>query len=78
MPRKPRFFVPDVPTHIVPRGNNRGPIFFADSDYRADLGWLDEAAQRWSCAIHAYVLMTNHVHLLLSPPPSRRKPATPH
>lgn len=67
MPRKPRFFLPDVPTHIVQRGNNRDPIFFADSDYRAYLGWLQEAAQRWGCAIHAYVLMTNHVHLLLTP-----------
>ncbi len=67
MPRKPRFFVPDVPTHIVQRGNNREPIFFSDSDYRAYLGWLQEAAQRWGCAIHAYVLMTNHVHLLLTP-----------
>jgi putative transposase len=67
MPRKPRFFLSDVPVHIVQRGNNRQAIFFADEDYRAYLGWLNEAATRWACAIHAYVLMTNHVHLLLSP-----------
>jgi putative transposase len=60
-------FLSDVPVHIVQRGNNRQAIFFADEDYRAYLGWLNEAATRWACAIHAYVLMTNHVHLLLSP-----------
>lgn len=52
MPRKPRFFLPDVPAHIVQRGNNRGPIFFSETDYRAYLGWLQEAAQRRGCAIH--------------------------
>ena len=67
VPRKPRFFLPDVPTHIVQRGNNRQAIFFAEEDYQAYLGWLREAAARWSCDIHAYVLMTNHVHLLLTP-----------
>jgi putative transposase len=67
MPRKPRFFVADIPTHVVQRGNNRQAIFFADNDYRIYLGWLAEAAKRWSCAVHAYVLMTNHVHLLVTP-----------
>jgi putative transposase len=67
MPRKPRFFLPGVPAHIVQRGNNRQPIFFDDCDYRAYLHWLKEASERWSCRIHAYVLMTNHVHLLLTP-----------
>jgi putative transposase len=66
MPRKPRFFVTGVPAYIVQRGHNRKAIFFAESDYRAYLGWLAEAAQRWGCAIHAYALMTNHVHLLSS------------
>lgn len=67
MPRKPRFFVADVPTHVVQRGNNRQAIFFADNDDRVYLSWIAEAAKRWSCAIHAYVLMTNHVHLLVTP-----------
>lgn len=67
MPRKPRFFLPGVPVHVVQRGNNRQPIFFDDLDYRAYLNWLKEASERWSCRIHAYVLMTNHVHLLMTP-----------
>ena len=60
MPRKPRFFIADLPTHIVQRGNNRQPVFFAEDDYGSYLNWLGEAADRWGCAIHAYVLMTNH------------------
>ena len=67
MPRKPRFLLPGVPVHVVQRGNNRQPIFFEDDERRAYLGWLAEAAERWGCAIHAYVLMTNHVHLLATP-----------
>lgn len=67
MPRKPRFTLPDLPMHIVQRGNNRQAIFFADEDRRAYLGWLAEAAERWGCAVHAYVLMSNHVHLLVTP-----------
>ena len=67
MPRKPRFFLPNVPVHVVQRGNNRQPIFFDEADYIAYLGWLEEAARRWACSVHAYVLMTNHVHLLLTP-----------
>ena len=67
MPRKPRFFLADIPAHIVQRGHSREPVFFEDSDYRAYLTWLGEAAQRYRCAIHAYVLMTNHVHLLATP-----------
>jgi putative transposase len=67
MPRKPRFYLPDFPAHIVQRGNSRQAVFFSDGDYAAYLDWLREGAQRHSCAIHAYVLMTNHVHLLLTP-----------
>jgi len=67
MPRKPRFYLPGVPAHIVQRGNNRQAVFFADGDYRAYLGWLHEGAIRHGCAVHAYVLMTNHVHLLVTP-----------
>ncbi len=46
MPRKPRFFLPDIPAHIVQRGHSREPVFFEDNDYRAYLGWLMEAATR--------------------------------
>jgi putative transposase len=67
MPRKPRFYLPDIPAHIVQRGNDRQPAFFAEADYSAYLDWLAEGAQKHGCAIHAYVLMTNHVHILLTP-----------
>lgn len=67
MPRKPRFFIPDVPTHIVQRGHSKEPVFFENDDYLAYLGWLAEAADRYGCAIHAYALMTNHIHILATP-----------
>jgi len=67
MPRKPRFFLPHVPVHVVQRGNNRQAVFFDDGDYRAYLKWLREGCERYGCEIHAYVLMTNHIHLLASP-----------
>ena len=67
MPRRPRILLADHPLHIVQRGINREPCFFADEDYQCYLHWLEEAARDCGCAIHAYVLMTNHVHLLLTP-----------
>lgn len=67
MPRKPRFYLPNVPIHIVQRGNNQEAIFFEDSDYQAYLDWLQQATTRYGCSLHAYVLMTNHVHLLATP-----------
>jgi putative transposase len=67
MPRKRRFFLPGVPVHVVQRGNNRQAVFFEDNDYRAYLDGLRESAGQYGCAIHAYVLMTNHVHLLITP-----------
>jgi len=67
MPRKPRFFLPDVPSHIVQRGHNRDPVFFDIPDYQAYLLWLQEASDRYGCSIHAYVLMTNHIHILATP-----------
>jgi putative transposase len=59
--------VPDVPLHIIQRGNNRQPCFFGDEDYQFYLEWLKEYSQSAGCSIHGYVLMTNHVHLLLTP-----------
>ena len=67
MPRRPRIAVAGVPLHIIQRGNNRQACFFSADDHRLYLEWLAEYAQDSGCAIHAYVLMTNHVHLLLTP-----------
>ena len=67
MPRRPRIHLDGVPLHIVQRGHNREPCFFAEDDYASYLHWLGEALIEAECALHAYVLMTNHVHLLLTP-----------
>lgn len=67
MPRQPRLDLPGVAQHVVQRGNNRLPCFFTEADYRRYLINLHEAAQKHDCAVHAYVLMTNHVHLLVTP-----------
>jgi len=67
MARLPRFVLPGQPQHIIQRGNNRQVIFQADDDYRFYLEKLQEAAEQHQCDIHAYVLMTNHVHLLVTP-----------
>ena len=67
MPRPTRLDVPGVPQHVIQRGNDRQPCFFADADYLRYRSDLREAAMREGCAVHAYVLMTNHVHLLVTP-----------
>ena len=67
MARKPRFSLPSIPQHLIQRGNNREPCFYAEDDYHRYLGDLKEALARNDCRLHAYVLMTNHVHLLLTP-----------
>jgi putative transposase len=67
MPRRPRLISPGVPLHIIQRGNNRQACFFSDVDYLCYLEWLQKYAEESGCSIHAYVLMTNHVHLLLTP-----------
>jgi putative transposase len=59
--------MPGVPLHIIQRGNNRQSCFFADEDYGFYLEWLKDYSQKTDCSIHAYALMTNHVHLLLTP-----------
>ncbi len=66
MPRKPRFFLPNVPVHMIVRGNSRQAVFAEDEDYFAYRSWLKEASELYNCQIHAYVMMTNHVHILLS------------
>jgi putative transposase len=67
MPRQPRLDLPGIPQHVVQRGNDRRPCFFQPIDRVRYLDELREAATRHGCAIHAYVLMTNHVHLLVTP-----------
>lgn len=66
MPRRARVCLPRIPLHIIQRGNNRQACFFADEDYRFYLNRLREYAAKTRCRVHAYVLMTNHVHLLLT------------
>jgi putative transposase len=67
MPRAPRLDLPGIPQHVVQRGNNRQPCFFRTADRAKYLETLGEYAAAFGCAVHAYVLMTNHVHLLLTP-----------
>lgn len=67
MPRRARLSLPGIPWHIIQRGNNRSVCFHAAEDYQYYLHYLKEFAGRFDCAVHAYVLMTNHVHLLLTP-----------
>ena len=67
MPRRPRIHIDGLPLHIVQRGHNREACFFCDEDHHAYLHWLSEALKKESCTLHAYVLMTNHIHLLITP-----------
>ncbi|HEU5443920.1 MAG TPA: transposase [Pseudolabrys sp.] len=67
MARHPRVHLPDVPLHIVQRGHNREPCFFTDDDYHVYMHWLQKALTSAGILLHAYVLMTNHVHLLITP-----------
>src|SRR5713226_5355391 len=67
MARSPRITIPTFPHHIIQRGNNRQPIFFLEDDYRCFLECLRQAKLKCGCRIYAYVLMTNHFHLLLEP-----------
>lgn len=66
MPRQPRLQAAGLPVHVIQRGNNRQACFFADEDYRFFLENLARLARRFKCSVHAYVLMTNHFHLLLT------------
>ncbi len=67
MARLPRYYLPDQPQHLIQRGNNRNLIFLKEWDYLFYLECLSEAAEEHGCDVHAYVLMTNHVHLLVTP-----------
>ncbi len=67
MPRRARLSMAGIPWHIIQRGNNRAACFYADEDYRFYLSTLKEQSDIYGCTVHSYVLMTNHVHLLLTP-----------
>ena len=67
MARLPRLTLPGYPHHVIQRGNNRQPIFSSSADYERLLSLLFENAKKFDVAIHAYVLMSNHFHLLVTP-----------
>ncbi len=67
MARLPRIELPNIPQHIIQRGNNRQACFAAEKDYLAYLKWLKKHSIDAGVNIHAWVLMTNHVHLLCTP-----------
>jgi putative transposase len=75
MARLPRLTVPGYPHHIIQRGNNRQAIFASNADYETLLAMLDEHARKAQVAIHAYVLMSNHFHLLATPESAEAIPA---
>ncbi|MEZ5527273.1 MAG: transposase [Gammaproteobacteria bacterium] len=71
MARLPRLCLPGIPQHIIQRGTNRQACFASEEDFAAYAYWLEEAARKHGVAIHAWVFMTNHVHLLVTPETSR-------
>ena len=76
MARLGRYFVPGQALHVIQRGNDRGAIFFADDDYARYREWLIAASAEHRVSVHAHVLMTNHVHLLLTPETAESLPRT--
>ena len=67
MARLPRYVIPDQPQHIIQRGNNRQNIFASDEDYQFFRDALVDASVKYKLTVHAYVWMTNHIHLLATP-----------
>jgi len=67
MARLGRYFIEGQALHVIQRGNNRQPVFFADDDLAQYRRWLTAAADEYGLSVHAYALMTNHVHLLVTP-----------
>jgi putative transposase len=67
MARLPRLTLPGYPHHVIQRGNNRQAIFACAADYRVMLDLLEENAKKFDVLVHAYVLMSNHLHLLATP-----------
>lgn len=67
MARKSRFSPVGVPQHVIQRGNNRQVCFGSEEDFKAYLSWLKQYSHKYDVSIHAWILMTNHVHLLCTP-----------
>ena len=67
MPRLARLYLPSCAQHVIQRGNNREACFYDEADYKTYLSFLKDAACKYKVSIHAFVLMTNHVHLLATP-----------
>ena len=67
MARLPRFCPPGIPQHVIQRGNNRGLCFASEQDFSVYAKWLKDYSQAFDVAVHAWVFMTNHVHLLVTP-----------
>lgn len=67
MARRPRLYIPGAAHHVIQRGNNREACFYEEADYTKYLSHLKDVAEQFSVAIHSFVLMTNHVHLLATP-----------
>lgn len=67
MPRRARMYIPGYAYHIVQRGNNRQACFFEEENYRVYIRYMGEVLPRYENSLHAYCLMTNHVHLLITP-----------
>jgi len=67
MARKARFVIPGQAMHILVRGHNQQTIFAKELDYKHYLDWLRQAAKAFECAVHAFALMPNHAHILLTP-----------
>jgi len=74
MPRQPRYYISNIPQHVIQRGVDRQAIFFQPEDYKHYLNSLRAAALKYDCKIHAYVLMANHTHILLTPGSERALP----
>jgi putative transposase len=66
LPRRARIQLAGVPVHVIQRGNNRSACFYAEDDYRFYLRQLADACREEGAELHAYVLMTSHVHLLMT------------
>jgi REP-associated tyrosine transposase len=67
MPRLPRISPLGIPQHVIQRGNNRQVCFVSEQDMAAYANWLEEYAKKFGVSVHAWVFMTNHVHLLVTP-----------
>jgi len=67
MARLPRLNMAGIPQHVVQRGNNKQACFFDEQDYTVYLDKLKHYSKKYSVDVHAYILMTNHVHILMTP-----------